>query len=179
MMTRGSSESGMTMPELLVGMVLTGVVTGLLVLFVATTHRAYRHTDQDSEALGSLRTAIDRVEKEIRQARRVYSDSTGRKLRVWVDSDGDNQQDLEERVTWEVETVSGVGHLTRITEEAGATKRTLVRNLVAADAFSYNSSPVSDATLVTISLGADANTTSEGPGARTVTTKVRLRNADA
>lgn len=166
----------MTMTEILVGMALTAILTSLVVVAVSATHRSFRYTDRDSEALGALRTAIDRVEKELRQASVVYPDSTARRLHVWVDYDGDNQQELSERIIWEVETVSGAGHLTRTTEAAGGDKRTLVRNLVAVDAFNYSDTPVEDSTTVAISLSAKSQAAGDGPSARSVKTEVRLRN---
>jgi hypothetical protein len=144
-----------------------------------SVYRGHNFTQQDSTSLGALRTALDRFEKEIRQARVMYDDSTTKLVHAWVDYDRDNQQDLAERVYWRIEDLGGDrAQLTRATE-ASPTPVVVARNLVfdasAAD-FEYNATPVEETTLIRVRFVARA--VGSLAGERTVTTEVTLRNAD-
>jgi Tfp pilus assembly protein FimT len=169
-----SDERGFTLAELLVGMTLAMVVTSLLAAGVATIYRGHRYTRQDSDSLGALRAAVGRLEKELRQSRKAYPSSTATKLGFWVDYDNDGIQDLSERITWEVVAAGTTANLTRTTAAVGATTAIVARNLVYADAFTYNTGK----TLVSITFSADAGPDELAP-ARTVNTDIRLRNASS
>jgi prepilin-type N-terminal cleavage/methylation domain-containing protein len=172
-------EDGMTLVEVLVAMLITGIVTSVLLLGTVSVYRGHNFTQQDSASLGALRTALDRFEKEVRQARVMYDDSTGKLVHVWVDYDRDNQQDLVERILWEIEDLGGDrARLTRATEAAPADPVVVARNIVfdasAAD-FTYNAATPEQSTMITVRFVARA----EGSlaGQRSVVTRVRLRNA--
>jgi type II secretory pathway pseudopilin PulG len=169
-----SDEKGFTLAELLIGMTLAMVVTSLLAAGAVSIYRGHRYTRQDSDSLGALRAAVGRLEKELRQSRKAYPSSTATKLGFWVDYDNDGIQDLSERVTWELVTVGTTANLTRTTAAVGATTAIIARNLVYADAFTYNTGK----TLVSISFSADADPDELAP-ARTVSTDIRLRNSSS
>jgi prepilin-type N-terminal cleavage/methylation domain-containing protein len=180
LLRRATDERGVTLPELLVAMALAAIVTSGLVAAVASVYRGRNYTAQDSESLAALRTAIDRFEKEVRQARRMYSDSGAKRAHMWVDYDRDNQQDLSERIAWEITDVGGNrAELTRTTGDPSATPVTVARNLVfnaAASEFTYNAADPIDASVIGITFVARGQ--GSLAGARTVRTEVRLRNAD-
>jgi type II secretory pathway pseudopilin PulG len=174
----------MTLPELLVGMVLAGIVTSLVLVAVIAMNRGDRYTQQDSEALGALRTGMDRFEKEIRQARKLYSDSNSTRVHFWVDYNRDNQQDLVEKVVWRVKEVAGGAELIRTTDAPGATEQIIARAYVLGAGFGYNVQPDANgnidngtATLVTATFVADSRVGQLAPE-RTMRTAVRLRNAE-
>ena len=168
----------MTLPEVLIAMVITSVVTSVLLMGTVSIYRGHNFTQQDSASLGALRTSLDRFEKEVRQARIMYNDSTDKLVHVWVDYDRDNQQDPVEQIEWEIEDLgSNDAKLTRTTEAAPTESVDVSRNLVfdeAAAYFAYNNDPVEEASMITVRFVARA----EGSlaGERTVTTRVRLRN---
>jgi prepilin-type N-terminal cleavage/methylation domain-containing protein len=174
-------ERGLTLPEVLIAMVITAVVTTVLLMGTVSIFRGHNLTQQDSSSLGALRTSLDRFEKEVRQARVVYNDSTDKQVHVWVDYDRDNQQDPAEKILWEIEDLgSNRAQLTRDTQATApvVVSRNLVFDAGAAD-FGYNNQspdPVEEASMITVRFVARA----EGSlaGERTVTTRVRLRNAD-
>jgi Tfp pilus assembly protein PilW len=168
-----NDERGITFVELMVAMSISAVVGLLLIAALNMVTRVDRFTRQDSQALGELRTAIERFQKEMRQARKVYADSTGTSAHFWVDYNRDNQQNPEERLIWRQETVSGETRLIRTSEAGG----TLIEafDIVPGSTFVYVPAP-EDTTVVTITLTADVSSGS-GPSSRTVRTQVRLRNA--
>jgi prepilin-type N-terminal cleavage/methylation domain-containing protein len=176
----GRDERGMTLPEVLVAMVISGLVTGVLLLGMVSVYRGQNFTQQDSSSLGALRTALDRFEKEVRQARVMYDDSTQKMVHLWVDYDRDNQQDLSEQITWQLEDLGGDrAQLTRATEAAPSSPVVVARNLVfdaSAAEFEYNATPVEEATLIRVRFVARA--AGSIAGQRTVRTEVRLRNAN-
>lgn len=170
--TRGPNrEVGLTLPELLVAMSLAAVVTMLLLLAIVTISRSQRFTEQDSSTLASLRTAVDRVERDVRQARKIYTPASPASVAsVWVDADRDFEEDPEERIIWTLATSGGETTLTRTTG-AVATPSVTVRDLIQSDWFSFND----EGTVATIALQADSEG-ALGPS-RSVSTDVRLRNA--
>jgi type II secretory pathway pseudopilin PulG len=142
-------------------------------LVSATQTESY--LSQESIALAELRTATERFGKEVRQARVIYADSTSKMVHFWVDSDRDHQQNLNERISWEiVATSEGMAQLQRRTD-AGM-DATIHAQLVDVDAFSYAPAPT-ETTVITATFSADTRT-DDGGDARPVRTEIRLRNAD-
>ena len=179
----------MTLPEVLIAMVITSVVTSVLLMGMVAVYRGHNFTQQDSASLGALRTSLDRFEKEVRQGRIIYSDSNGKRVHLWVDDNHDNQQNLDEKILWEIEedpeepVGSNRAQLTRATE-AAPTPVVVSKNLVfdfesvdpESGYFVYNALDPEEATLITVRFVAQV---ADSPaGERTVTTRVRLRNAN-
>lgn len=175
------NERGISFVEMVVAMAISAVVGSLLIGAFSMMHRVDRFTGQDSEALADLRTASERFQKEMRQARKIYDTveppaSTSTLVHFWVDYNRDNQQNLEERLIWRLEAASGGKMRLVRTSEAGG-MRIQATNLVSGSSFAYAPAPP-DTTVVTLTLRADV-TPGDQPSARTVRTKVRLRNATA
>lgn len=169
------SEAGFTLVELLVASVVMALVSAVAIAGIWALQRTEDYTRADSEALGALRVAMSRFEKELRQARRVYPGSVGTHISFWVDSDRDNQQDPAERISWTVEDMGGgESRLVRSTD-AGGSSAYVTRFLVTGDVFTYQPAPP-DTTLVGVGFTADVEG-GAGAAARSVETEVRLRNA--
>ena len=193
---RTPGQAGMTLVELMIAMLLTGILCSAILAAFIVTDRTDRQTGQDSQALASLRLVNDRIAKELRQARRVYSDSTGAKLHIWVDGDRDNQQDPSERITFAITTNSGgaavaagtTSTITRVTDAPGAVKIPIATNMQlfpASATFVYSPSYTSvaspstvwtDVTLVSMTIASD-DAPGPFPAPRTLKTDMRLRNA--
>jgi hypothetical protein len=182
---RRRAEAGFTLPDVLVGITLSMIVTSLVVAGAMAVHRAHSYSESDSDNLASLRVALGRFEKEARQARKVYEDSTVSMVHFWLDEDRDYQQDFGEQIYWEIVDVDGAGplttaQLTRTTAAdvaGGVPPAVIARSLVYQDTFFYNNEggTVDTSTLVTLILTAEQPGT-RSPG-RTVRTAVRMRNA--
>jgi Tfp pilus assembly protein PilW len=195
----------MTLVELMVVVLLTGLVGAMMVAAYMVTARTDRATAQDHQALANLRIATDRIERELRQARRVYRDSNASRLHFWVDYDRDNQQDPSERVTFIVTTNTGAAPsatgttstLWRRTDEPGSPQVIVTtgmqlfpatdadrltfqyKNQAGTTAFTSVAAPSTEVTptsLIELRLASDE---AEGPypAPRTLKTEVRLRNA--
>ena len=184
-------ERGISFVEMMVASAIAAMVGSLLIAALSMVTRVDRFTSQDSQALGELRTATERFQKELRQARKVYCGcpaddtnvpaSTATTVHFWVDYNRDNQQDLVEQLIWRLETASsGTIRLVRTSEKAvadGDPSFVEAIDLVSGSSFAYNQAPPAT-TVVTLTLRADVSSGSQ-PSARTVRTQVRLRNATA
>jgi type II secretory pathway pseudopilin PulG len=168
-----ADERGITFVELMVAMAISAVVGSLLIAALSMVTGVDSFTREDSQALGELRTAAERFQKEMRQARKVYADSTSTSAHFWVDYNRDNQQNLEEKLIWRQETVSGETRLVRTSEAGGSIIQAV--DLVTGSMFVYDPAPEAT-TVVTITLTVDVSPGS-APSGRTVRTQVRLRNA--
>ena len=178
-------ERGISFVEMIVAMAISAVVGLLLIAAMNMVTRVDQFTRQDSQALGELRAATERFQKEMRQARKVYDandlpGSTATLVHFWVDYNRDNQQNVDERIIWRLETASSGMRLIRTNDQkeaASAAPFIEAVGLVSGSAFSFAPTPP-DTTVVTLTLRADISSGSQ-PSVRTVRTQVRLRNATA
>jgi prepilin-type N-terminal cleavage/methylation domain-containing protein len=169
-------ERGVTLVELLIVMAVSAIVATVAYAGLDGATRTDDFTREDAEALVSLRTGMDRLEKELRQARTVYDDSTSTTVRMWVDYDRDSQQDPVERVSWILAAGDSGWELTRDTD-AGSGDYFATGNLLSGSQFTYQPAPP-ETTLVVVRLRADADSDEGSAGVRTLLTEVRLRNAE-
>jgi prepilin-type N-terminal cleavage/methylation domain-containing protein len=101
-------DSGTTLIELMVTMVLLGVVSTLVVVGVAQAGRVLTHTDDENRGLQDAKVILDRLSRDIRQARGVVCDGAGgdtyckEHLQLWIDEDSDYVEDPDEVVTWKL-----------------------------------------------------------------------------
>lgn len=170
-------ERGFTLVELLILMAVSAIVVTVAYAGLNGATRTDDFTRNDAEALVSLRTGMDRLEKELRQARAVYDDSTATLVKFWVDYDRDNQQDPVEQVSWTLEAGDSGWELTRDTE-AGTGDYFATANLLSGSQFTYDPAPP-ETTTVVIRLLADSDLDPGTAGTRTLRTEVRLRNAES
>lgn len=113
-------DRGMTLIELLVAMTLLGVVSSLVVVGVRDAVRVMTQTDDENRGLQDAKVILDRLSRDIRQARGVVCsdpapsagdpvvDGNGLPTRcpdfvqLWVDDDSDYLEDASEVVTWQL-----------------------------------------------------------------------------
>lgn len=90
-------DAGVSLVEVLVGMALFGVLSTILLGISLSTGRVTEHTRQVSEVNGELQLTVERITRELRQARLVtlVDPSTGPAdpayLRFEVDFDGEGE----------------------------------------------------------------------------------------
>lgn len=131
---RGSasrSDRGMTLIELVVAMSLLGVVSSLVLVGVQNAVRTLTQTDDENRGLQDAKIILDRLSRDVRQARGVVCDdpppATGDPVLVpydhdsnpatptvlvhgrcpdfvqlWIDTDSDYLPDSTEVVTWQL-----------------------------------------------------------------------------
>lgn len=195
-----SDQTGVTLVELLVVMAIMGVVGTAIMNVVISATRTQTKVVNLREVMDDARFSVDQIQKELRQARLVYAETTcgsdssatctsSSKLHFWVDSDQDNLQDVSEQIFYCVQEIGSITNsvgscvepdgskkyaLARWTE-ASASASVLAATLAnSSEPFSFDVSPRETA-VVTVSLDFDT-LGARGPGSFDVGTTVRLRN---
>jgi prepilin-type N-terminal cleavage/methylation domain-containing protein len=192
-----ADERGMTLVEVLITMILMGVVGTMVVGAVVQASRGLVHVDDENSGLQDAKVILDRMGRDVREARGVVCDggladpsdvSTAdpnctAHLQLWIDTNSDYVQQSSEVVTWRLERNPDGLHFDvwRITGTGASAVRqrqasTLIVNNVYKyqDQFQHDTSPAT-AEVVNIALSYDAIA---GRGAKTrhAALTVRLRN---
>jgi prepilin-type N-terminal cleavage/methylation domain-containing protein len=123
--------NGMTLIELLIAMVLLGVVSSLVVVGVQGAVRVMTQSDDENRGLQDAKVILDRLSRDIREARGVVCDDPDPEpgdpvlvsedvdndpatpdvlvhgrcpdyVQLWIDDDSDYLEDDAEVVTWQL-----------------------------------------------------------------------------
>lgn len=130
-----STDRGFTLVELLVASSLTLVVSTVVAGSVVSSHQLFRATDDEATGQTDVRTTIERLGRDIRNARSLDPGATASQLVIWIDSNSDYKKQSSEVVTWTlVESTNGHFDVTRLRD--GATSRT-ARFVISEIAFCY------------------------------------------
>jgi prepilin-type N-terminal cleavage/methylation domain-containing protein len=180
-----NDETGMTLPELMVSLIILGIVSTMVMSGAIAIFRSSRVQNQDYDTLGALRNAVGFMERELREGRRMYASSTSQDLTIWVDHDRDLVEEDDDVIRYLISDEDGDGtYELRRTTNAGTTQ-ILARYLTPTSHFEYrddvsdlgyDNPAVTNTSVIVIELTADSPGTA-GP-ARNVETQVRLRNVE-
>ncbi len=197
---RGERDAGLSLIELLVTMILTGVVGTLVLGAVIQASRFVTHNEDEERGLQDAKVIMDRLGRDVRQSRGVVCDgglsdpsdpsttdaTCQSHLQLWVDSNSDYVQQDAEVITWRLQKsldgehydvwrMTGLG-LTPLTSRRQAT------SLWTAFAFQYDPVPVaadmSRVTQVKVKIEYDA-IVGRGTALRAAEFSARLRNKGA
>lgn len=181
-------DAGTTLIELLVTMALLSVVSSLVLVGVQQASRVMTRSDDENRGLQDAKIILDRLSRDIRQARGVVCDGAAgdtycrQHLQLWIDSDSDYLTDPDEVVTWKLEDNPDGEHFDvwRVQGVAPAipTQRRQASALIVKTLFSYDVGPDVDpspATLVTLKMEYDA-VVGRGTDIKQASVSVRLRN---
>jgi type II secretory pathway pseudopilin PulG len=188
-------DSGITLVEVLLVMVLLAVIGSLVGRATIDGHKLVRVTNDQTIGLSDVRVASERLGRDVRDARSVLCNPAGTPaalasadptcqyhLQVWVDYNSDYKQTPTETVTWKLQPGPSANKydLVRI---QGASEQVEARTIVTQVAFSYDLQPgatapppaTPHATTVNVNMSYDAVLNS-GTTTKTVTFSGRLRN---
>jgi type II secretory pathway pseudopilin PulG len=183
----------MTLVELLVVMIILGVVGSVTSAALLVTHKEQRLSSDESQGLADVKTVVERLGRDIRQARSIDAGATSSKLVLWIDYNSDYVRDpvnqANEIVTWQLQT-QGTGsiHYNVLRQTTSTDVRVEARTLVSNISFKYYSASGSQFTtgsgLSSSDAGAVTSVTADllynaisGAGSNRVTTFTeRLRN---
>ncbi|GGB94071.1 PulJ/GspJ family protein [Cellulomonas carbonis] len=194
---RREGDRGLTLIELLVTMILLAVVSTLVVTAVAQSVRILGQTDDEALGLSDAKIILDRLGRDIREARAVtcdggladLSDPTSADpdcaahLQLWIDANSNYVEDPTEVITWRLETNGAHFDVWR-TAGTGAGGTPVIQqrqasSLIVRMAFTYGPPgapvPVEDAEQVNLRMRYDA-IRDRGTGDREVAFSARLRN---
>lgn len=174
-------EDGVSLVDMAVAMALSVILVGLLGSAFGAVVRTDTYTEKSSRALATLRTTVERLGKELRQASRIYSDSTAREAHVWVDRNEDGAQQEDERIRWTLVPTGGGDAVLHRSTDASADTVLITDGLIEEDVFSYHlpdgpstSSP-EDAVAIRFALSADVDV-EDAEARRALESQVELRN---
>lgn len=192
---RAAGDSGLTLIELLVTMILLGVISSLVVTAVSQAGRIVTHTEDEDTGLQDAKVILDRVGRDIRESRGVVCDGAVSDpgclshLQLWVDANSNYTQEPTEVITWQLQlNPDGVHSDVFRTVGTGAggspvTSRLQASSLIVAAIFTYTDAdgntgiPVGDASQVEIKLEYDSMI-NRGSGTRAVEFSASLRNKE-
>ncbi|MFZ0325628.1 MAG: prepilin-type N-terminal cleavage/methylation domain-containing protein [Actinomycetes bacterium] len=198
---RRAGDQGLTLVELLVAITLLAVISAISTAALVSAHNEFRASQDEAAGLTDTQTVVERLGRDIRDARGVDPGATQGTLSLWIDNNSDYIRNAatqpDEIVTWSLASKgSGSTQYNTLRNTAGGTAVVQSRTLVSNLAFCYRvSAPpldpsdtttgclttplsASDAALVkyvTVKLQYDA-TVGSGTTARTATFSERLRN---
>jgi hypothetical protein len=146
-------DAGVSLPELLIGSILMGVVGSICIGVVVNVTGALGKTDNDVRGLQEMKTLQERLSRDLLQARGVTGTSNASQLTVWIDDNGDYVQSSAELYRWQVGS-PGTGSLRqvqRVNVGTGATE-VIARTVVSSTAFTYSPTAPDAATVVDVDL---------------------------
>lgn len=189
---RASGDRGFTLVEVIVAMLILGIVTTMVSQAVVTSARNQVRNDDENRGLQDAKRIMDRMGRDVRQARGVVCDggladptdvtsgdpSCASHLQLWIDYDSDYVQDTEEVVTWRLQTSADGEHFDvwRIQGDGVSAQRTLqATSLIVRTLFTYDTADPAHAQVVTLNMQYDA-IVGAGVRLRDATFSARLRN---
>lgn len=184
---RSRRDDGVSLVELLVTIVLLSVVGTLTLATVISAHKSIRNVDDESIGLSDVRTVVERMGRDIRQARSVVcaldtavqadgDPSCASHLQLWIDSNSNYRLDTGETIEWRLVANGDGVHFNVIRNTLGVGTQVEATSLVVLFGFSYDTGSVTSATqTVTTRMTYDAKV-GQGTTNRVVTFSDRLRN---
>ena len=189
-----AADRGATLVEMLIVLLILGVVVTALTGAFITTSRHLRSDEDEARGLADVRTVVERLGRDIRDARGVAPGADEHHLVLWIDYDSDYRQQASETVTWELRASDEAGHFDVHRSVRGGEPVRQAGTLVSDLAFCYSASAeatgpgvclptplaaaqADDVRLVGTSMAYDA-VLAGGTGRRGVEFATRLRNVE-
>jgi len=192
--TRG--DSGVTLVETLIVMILLAVVSTLVTRAVIDSHQVVRIVEDQTQGLADVRVASERLGRDIREARSVVCNPAGTApalvaadptcrfhLQLWIDYDSDYVQQSDETVTWSLDVSPRPDQFDLVRTVGAGIGIVQARTIVVQVAFGYDLQPLAAApapgaahtSVVNVDMTYDSNLKS-GTSDKTVSFTGRLRN---
>jgi len=184
-----SGESGTTLVETMVAIVIMSVLGAIILAATIATQRSLRVSDNETNGQLDVALAVDLVSRDIRNARGVVCDQVApdttcqAHLQLWIDSNSNYKQDSGETVTWRLRLSSDNVHYDLVRETDAGTSKTAATTIVQNVAFTYDTQPKTTqpapgqptTRVVSVKMFYNANL-SAGTSTRTVAFSTLLRN---
>jgi type II secretory pathway pseudopilin PulG len=185
-----SDDSGISLVETMVAIVLMSVLGAVVLSGTIAVHKSLRVSDNETNGQTDVALAFDQHSRDIRNARGVVCDAAAgdttcaTHLQLWIDANSNYKQEGDETVTWKLRQSADAFHYDLVrTTETGATKvaaSTIVRNV----AFTYDRAPGSTqpapgaqtTKVVTVKMYYYSGGSEDPTKTRTVTFATLLRN---
>lgn len=96
-------DEGFSLIELTIAMGLMALLVTITLTLVISSREVFVSTDDEATGQTDVRTAVERLGKDIRSARSIDDGATASRLELWIDYDSDYRLDASEVVTWELQ----------------------------------------------------------------------------
>ena len=114
---RVSGDRGVTLVETLITMILLGVIGSLVTAAVVQAGQSLTHVDDENKGLQDAKVILDRMSRDVREARGVTCDggladptdpttadpTCNAHLQLWIDTNSNYAQEASEVVTWRLQ----------------------------------------------------------------------------
>ena len=133
-------DAGISLVELLVTIVLMTILSAGVTSAVVGANRVFQHDNDETSGLSDVRTVVERMGRDVREARGIASGATNTQLQVWVDYNSDYKKEDDEIVTWKLKPHGDGVHfdVVRVVGTgAGAVEVVEARTLIVNFAFCY------------------------------------------
>ncbi len=177
----GVDEQGISLVELLVTILISGIVGAAVLTGVVTMNRTERTMQSVRDNIDEARLSLDRIRIELRGARRIFEDPDGTHLQFWIDLDNNDTISSNELVHYELVDDGDHARLERWTADDPDARRVVARGLLydaddpdAVPPFTYDRDPP-ETRLIDIALVVDVGARG-GVDPKPVEAQVRLRN---
>jgi prepilin-type N-terminal cleavage/methylation domain-containing protein len=178
-------DAGFTLVELMVAIALVAILGMALVLAMVTTVKAEKVGDDENQGLGDVRAVIERLGRDVREARAVTCDGAAwdptckSHLQLWIDYNSNYKIDsATEIVTWQLTQASDGKHY-EVIRTVNGVSTVVARSLIVQVAFTYDTQPTalssSPTRVVTTAMTYDS-LIGIGTGTRQLSFTERLRN---
>jgi prepilin-type N-terminal cleavage/methylation domain-containing protein len=188
---RRRGDDGMGLVEVLVAMALMVVVSAVVTSAVVASSRLLRATDDESRGLADVKTVVERLDRDIRDARGVVCDGAslpdgtpdpgcGSHLQLWIDGNSNYRLEASEVATWQL-LPFGDGYHFKVIRTLDGVSKVQATSLVVNFAFTYDTAPTNSFSstqtrVVHTGMVYDA-LYGQGTGNRSLAFTTRLRNA--
>lgn len=130
---------GLSLVEVLIAASLTLVVMTLVTTAVIGGFRLHSATSAETAGQFDVRTTIERLGRDVRDARSIDAGATSSKLVLWIDANSNYTKDTSEIITWELVGPFN-GHYDVRRSAQGGTARIQSSLVVSQLAFTYKNS---------------------------------------
>jgi prepilin-type N-terminal cleavage/methylation domain-containing protein len=158
---RRGDDSGISLVELLVTIVLMGILSAGVTSAVIAANRVFQHDDDETAGLADVRTVVERMGRDVREARGVAAGATHTQLQLWIDYNSDYKSEDNEVITWKLKPHGDGVHydVVRVVGTgAAATEVVEARTLIVNFAFCYLATTVVTQTMPDVTTCASADT---------------------
>ena len=183
------ADRGVSLIEVIVAMGLLAVVSSLVVMAVSQAASAMFQVDDENRGLQDAKVILDRLGRDIREARGVHCDGglaelgnsastdalCAAHLQLWIDDNSDYVQQDGEVVTWRLQQNGEHYDVVRYSGLDDVVGRVQASSLIVRTLFTYDTAAPQDATLVTMKMQYDA-LVGRGVDKRFAGVSARLRN---
>jgi Tfp pilus assembly protein PilW len=146
---RNRDDSGVSLVELLVTIVLMTVISASVTTAVIGANRVFQHDDDETTGLSDVRTVVERMGRDVREARGVAAGATSTQLQLWIDFNSDYKQQDNEVITWKLKPHGDGTHydVVRVVGTGASSVEVVeARTLIVNFAFCYLSTTVVNST---------------------------------